>query len=123
MRLSKQLTEATNTADNSTNQTIVEYAVQFLFKRKGPAAAAKATVKNLHGHTNLMISPTTPVSVDSKKLEAAIWDRIVNQALKNVASFKPGKEDYAIEAAANHFRLGKRDGAKLNKMVQARLSK
>lgn len=106
--------------DHSTHPTVVEYAVRFLFKRKGPAAAAKATVKKLNGYTNYFID-TRPTSINAKTLEDAIWDRLLNKVQKNIATFKPGSESYALGAVVDYFKLGKADAAKLKKLVKSRL--
>lgn len=107
--------------DHSANPTVVEYAVRFLPK-KGVSAAARETVKRLHGYQNMFIdSKMVPVSIDQKKLEMAIWDRLVDHVKQTIASFKPGKQDMALGSVADIHRLKKRDAAKLKKLAAERL--
>lgn len=111
-------------SDHSTHSTVVEYAVRFLFKRKSPKVAAKLTAQKLSGGTNMFIGGAAEtVVVDPEKLESAIWDRLVSKALKNIATFKAGKEDYAVGAVVDYFNLGKRDAANLGKLVVKKLGR
>jgi hypothetical protein len=108
--------------DHSAHPTVVEYAVREMLKgKKGPVASARFTAKNLNGYDNMFIDTTGPVSIDPKKLEAEIWGRLIDQVKKNIDSFKPGKQDMALGAAADFFKLGKRDEAKLKKLASKRL--
>lgn len=111
-------------SDHSNHETVVEYAVRFLFKRKGPSAAAKATAKALSGSTNMVIGGGREVVIiEPKKLEKALWDRLLKKVIENTKSFRAGKEDFAFGAVQDHFRLGKRDSAKLKKMVEKNLGR
>jgi hypothetical protein len=82
--------------DRSSDPTVVEYAVQDLFKGKSLKAAANHTAKKLSGHENMFLGPGVTV-VDPKKLEAALWDRMAERAAKGVAKYAEDK---------NHFVLG-----------------
>jgi hypothetical protein len=88
--------------DRSVNPTVVEYAVQDLFKGKSPAAAAKATAKKLSGTDNFFIGPGVS-TIDPKGLEAALWQRLAEFAAKGATSFKAGKEHWALGGTITHF--------------------
>jgi hypothetical protein len=76
-------TLAESGADHSEHPTVVEYAVRFLFKKKSPAVAAKMTAQRLGGSPNLFIGGgLVPVHIDPKKLENAIYERMVQRALE-----------------------------------------
>jgi len=106
-------------SDHSTNETVVEYAVQLLFKRAGVEKAAKTTAEKLSGGTNLFIGGGhEPVNIDPKKLEAAIWDRLVKFTLKSMERVKPGKEDFAFLGTVDNFKLGKKDQKSLKMLVE-----
>lgn len=76
-------TLAESGTDHSEHPTVVEYAVRFLFKKKSPAVAAKMTAQRLGGAPNTFIGGgITPVQIDPKKLENAIYERMVKRALE-----------------------------------------
>ena len=104
--------------DHSHNDTVVEYAVRYLFKGKSVARAAQETARKLSGSTNLFIGGgVEEVVIDPSRLEDAIWARLVEQARKNLARVRPGAEDFAIGGVVDYFRLGKADEAKLHKLL------
>lgn len=111
--------------DRSTYSTVVEYAVQYLFKNKTPKAAATATAKKLSGGSNMLLGvhPPDVVKIDARKLEEAVWDRIVDFALKGVASFKPDKAHWALDGAVQHFRQKPARRPELKRRVIARLGR
>jgi hypothetical protein len=88
--------------DQSTNSTVVEYAVQEMLKGKSPAAAAKRTVKKLSGGTNMFIGPGV-VQIDPKALEAALWDRMAETAIKVLPQYAAGKEHYVLGGTLLRF--------------------
>jgi hypothetical protein len=122
MTISGQLDEAV--AGHSAHETVVEYAVRFMFKRKSPAAAAKLTAEKLGGSTNMVIGGgRETLVIDPKRLEAAIWDRLVAHAIENFGRVKAGKEDFALGMTADHFKLSKANEAKLEKLVVKRIGR
>jgi hypothetical protein len=99
-----RLSEPVYRNSNSTDPTVVEYAVQYLFKKKSISAAAKMTAKKLSGGTNYFIDGgRTVVSIDPKKLEDAIYERIVDKCLTWLASTAKGHESSVLLGAANHY--------------------
>ena len=106
---------------HSTHPTVIEYAVQFLYKRKSPKVAARLTAERLNGAPNLFIDAVNPLVVDPDLLEAEIWKAMAKRALENVARFRPGATDIAIGCVVDAYHLGKRDTAKLTKIVQGHL--
>ena len=111
--------------DQSTHSTVVEYAVQNLFKGKTPKASAAATAKKLSGGPNMFLGvhPPDVVKIDARKLEEAVWDRIVDFALKGVTSFKPDKAHWALDGAITHFRQKPGQRPELKRRVIARLGR
>ena len=106
-------------SDHSTNENVVEYAVQNLFKRMGVEKSAKVTAEKLSGGTNAFIGGGhETVSIDPKKLEGAIWDRLVKYTLKGMERMKPGKEDFAFFGTVDYFNLGKKDQKALKTLVE-----
>jgi len=96
--------------DVTDHPTLIEYGVQEMLKGKGrsPEVAAKVTRRRLEGGSNMMLgSPTQPVTINEDRLAAHLFNRIVEQAKKNIASFKPGARDMAIGAAVDGFKQGK----------------
>ncbi len=101
-----KLRESDDTHDRSTHENVVEYAVRFLFKNKSPAAAAKATVRKLSGHENLFLGPGISI-IDAKSLEAAIWNRMVEVAIRGIRNSRPGGEHLVIDGTLFQFRQKK----------------
>ena len=89
--------------DRSDSPTVVEYAVQDLFKGRTPKAAANATAKKLSGHENFFLGPGVTV-IDPKKLEAALWDRMAEYASKSAVKFKPEKNHYALGGTLSFYK-------------------
>lgn len=102
--------------DRSNHPTVIEYAIQHLFKRKTPAAAAKETVAKLSGSENLFLGPGI-VTIDPKKLEEAIWGRMVQFTIQGLKHFKKGKEHWAISATLNHYKQPPKFRAELKKRI------
>ena len=111
--------------DRSTHSTVVEYAVQHLFKGKTPKAAAAATAKKLSGGSNMLLGvhPPDVVKIDPRQLEDALWDRIIGIVLKGISSFKPDKAHWALDSAINHFRQKPAQRPELKRRVIARLGR
>ena len=66
----------------------------------------------------LLGAPADPVYIDPRRLEQLLFDRIVEQAQKNVRDFKPGAEDMAVGAAIDLFRQGKAVEKKVRKVLK-----
>lgn len=111
--------------DHSTNPTVVEYAIQGMFKRGGsPAIAAKRTAEKLNGFSNMIIDSENVVNIDPTKLEFAIWERLVDNVMKSLSRVLPGKEEYALLGAQKLFnQKGKNFIFTLKEKVEARLGK
>jgi len=105
--------------DRSDSGVVVQYAVQFQFKGKSPAAAAKATAKKLSGHTNMFLGPGVTL-IDPKKLEQALWSNMVDSALEGAKRMKPGMGHIAVQATASKFGLTPRGEEKLAGLVGGR---
>ena len=90
-------------ADRSDNPTVVEYAVQSMFKGKSLKAAAKSTAQKFDGYENMFFGPGIS-RIDASKLEDALWGRLVDATLLSQSHFKPGMEHFALEATLQHFR-------------------
>lgn len=89
--------------DRSTHPTAVQYAVQYLFKRKSVKAAVAETVKKLSGFENVFLGPGVSV-LDPRKLEEAVWDNLADFVIKSMKSFKEEKNHWALDGAADHFK-------------------
>ena len=89
--------------DRSTHPNVVEYAVQSLFKGKSPKSAAQHTAKKHSGSENFFFGPGV-TTIDATLLEDAVWERLVDFAIKGVKSFKAGKEHYALDGTLQHFK-------------------
>ncbi len=108
--------------DSSTNEVVVEYAVQELMKRKTTtvARAAAATAEKLGGAPNLFIGGGSDVvKIDADKLEAALWGRIVAKVRDYLSRMKPGSEEFAIGGAVDLYGLTTADERKLRKLLEA----
>jgi len=93
-----------------------------MMKKRKPATAAKNTVKNLSGFENLFLGPGTVV-IDAKKLEGALWDRLVDATIKGMGHLKPGFEHYALDGTLEHFNQGKPIRKQLKKLVVQRMGR
>lgn len=111
--------------DRSTHPNVIEYAVQYLFKNKTPKAAAATTAKKLSGGPNMFLDVHPPdiVKINVPQLEDAVWDRIVDFAIKGVARIKVDKAHYALDGAIQHFRQKPTLRAELKRRVIARLGR
>jgi len=118
--------EPTKSVDKSSNPTVVQYAIQGMIKRgSSVAAAAKRTSERLSGGSNMFLgAPTDIVSIDSKKLEIALWDYLVDHVIKAIDHIKPGKEDFALGGARNTFnQKSAKFEDELRKRVETKLGK
>jgi hypothetical protein len=111
--------------DRSTHAAVIEYAVQDLFKGKSPKTAAKNTAKKLSGVPNMFLGVHPPdiVKIDALQLEDAVWERLVDNVLKGIASFKPDKAHWALDSTIMHFRQKPNLRAELKRRVIARLDR
>lgn len=84
LRAAAALLAAGDEVDRSTDETVMEYAKQFLLKKKVKtiAAAARSTAKKLSGGENMMLGPGVTM-IDAKKLEAALKEYIRDYGNKN----------------------------------------
>lgn len=100
-----EISQVLNGVDCSSNSTVVEYAVQNLFKRQSPRKASENTAKSLSGSPNLFLGVHPPhvVQIDPAKLEEAIWGRLVDSVIQGIESFRVEKAHYALDATLNHF--------------------
>jgi hypothetical protein len=118
MREANRPSNVTRAQDDSENQTVVEYAAQEMFKGKSPAIAAKITAEKLSGHENMFVRPGSPVAIDARRLEDALWSRLADFTIDAMGKLRVGKEHYALDGTAQHFRQrGKGFRAELKKRV------
>ena len=103
-----------NLNDQSTNDTVIQYAVQYQFKNKSPAVAAKLTAQKLSGFQNMFLGGGV-VFIDPKKLEEALWGNMMKQVIRNLSNLNPGMESIAVSSAVNHFSLKSSDEKELLK--------
>jgi len=88
--------------DRSTNEIVVEYAVQEMMKGKSPASAARATAKKHSGYENMFFGPGITV-IDAGTLENALWGRLTEFTIRMLPKLKAGKEHYALDGTLAHF--------------------
>lgn len=109
-------------ARHSRNSTVVEYAVQEAMKQKrGPAAAAKATVKKLHGYSNMFIDTQSSTDIDASELEEAIWDRMVDTVLDRIPKMREGKEHFALDGTIDSFSRPTKQRSALRAELKSRI--
>lgn len=106
--------------DRSTHPTVVEYAVQELFKKRSPAVAAKRTAEKLSGSENLFFGPGVTL-IDPQTLEAALWERLRDFTIKGMSSYKPDKRDWALDGTIDHFKQRPSIRPKLKALVEQKL--
>jgi hypothetical protein len=108
--------------DRSTNPTVVEYAVQTMFKGKSPSVAAKDTAKKHHGTENRFFGPGKS-EIDPKKLEDALWERLVDYTIAAIPRIKEGKEHFALDGTIDHFKQARGVRKELKKRVVKKLGR
>ena len=86
----------------SAEPNVVEYAVQSMFKGQTLVGAARSTARKLSGHQNMFLGPGVTL-VDPKKLEIALWDRLVSIVVKALPKYKQGKEHFALDGTLAQF--------------------
>lgn len=106
--------------DRSEHPTVVEYGVQEMFKRKSPRAAAESTAKRLSGFENMFLGPGVAM-IDPRKLEEALWTRLVDLVLSSMEKIKPGMGHFALDGVLDQFRQGKRVRSELKSRVIQRV--
>lgn len=90
--------------DKSEHPTVIEYAVQEMFKKKSPRAAARATAKKLAGSENLFLGGGV-VEIDATRLEQALWQRLADHTLQMRQHYREGIPLlYIAEGTAQHFK-------------------
>lgn len=112
----------TTSIDRSTHPTVVEYAVQNLFKGQSPKKAAENTAKKLSGHENMFLGSGI-TTIDPRTLEDALWDRLVDFTLKGIASFKADKAHWALDSCLTHFHQKPSQRTQLKIRVIAKLGR
>ena len=90
----------TTNGRHSTHRTVVEYAVQEMFKGKSPKVAAENTARKLNGGTNMFIDVTNETDIDPTELEEALWQNMADYAVRGS---RPGDEVGAARGALMHF--------------------
>jgi len=113
-------TAADEGTDRSTNPTVVEYAAQTMMKGKSPAAAAKDTAKKFDGFENMFFGPGI-ARVDAKVLEEALWERLVDFVIKNMAKMKEGMGHFALDGTMDHFKQKPPVRREVKKRITAKL--
>lgn len=108
--------------DKSTHPTVVEYAIQFLFKGKSVEAAVKETIKKLSGSQNMFLGNGVAV-INSDPLREAVWGRLVDYTIESLGRIKPGKEEYAIDGTIQYFRQSVKIREQLKRMVVEKLGR
>lgn len=106
--------------DRSDNPTVVEYAAQTMLKGKSPSAAAKDTAKKHNGSENMFFGPGVSL-IDPKKLENALWDRLIDLVIKNMGKMKEGMGHFALDGTIQQFSQKSPVRAELKKRVIKRL--
>lgn len=112
--------EAEVGTDRSTHPTVVEYAIQFLFKRKNPKSAATETAKRLSGYENLFLGPGVS-TIDPGKLEDAVWDRLADFVIQSIKKTKSGMEHFALDGAIANFNQSSSVRKKLKSIVEKKV--
>jgi hypothetical protein len=122
-QIAREVTEIINGIDRSQNVTVVEYAVQNLFKHQSPKKAAENTAKRLGGSPNMLLGvhPPSVVYIDQEQLEEALWDRLVDTVIKGIPKFKPDKANWSLNGTLLHFHQRPALRAELKRRVIARL--
>ncbi len=114
--------EHTPNARHSTHGTVIEYAVQEMFKGKSPSVAAKNTAAKLNGGTNMFIDSVNETDIDPRELEDALLDRMSSYAAQGRVA--PGQELGAVRGALmnfNQWQWGKPPKVKLEQELLRRL--
>ena len=118
--LDADIAAALSSTDRSTHPTIVEYAVQSLFKGKTPGGAARHAAKKHSGTENIFFGPGV-TTIDAKQLEDALWARMADYAAKGATRFKTGKEHFALDGTLQHYQQKPALRAELKRRVIERL--
>jgi hypothetical protein len=87
--------------DRSTHPTVVEYAVQDLFKGKSLAAAANRAAKKFSGGENMFFGSGVTL-IDPRALEAALWNRLAEHAAKSISKYPSNAEGW-LNGTLQHF--------------------
>ena len=103
--------------DYSKDPTVVEYAVQDMFKGKSLKTAARSTAKKFNGSTNMFIGSMDQISIDPDSLEDALWERLVGYTTASIPKIKPGKEHFALDGTIQFYRQKPTMRAELKKRV------
>lgn len=106
--------------DRSADPTVVQYAMQYIYKGKSPSAAAAATAKKLSGSENMFLGyGSGPVFIDPQRLEEAVWSSMVDNAKALIGKLKEGKEHFALDAAVESIKKPAPVRAELKRRVIA----
>lgn len=122
-QIAREVAEIINGVDRSKNVTVIEYAVQNLFKRQSPKKAAENTAQRLSGSSNMLlgVNPPSVVSIDPEQLEEALWDRLVDTVLNGIPRYKPDKAHFVLDGTLLHFHQRPTLRKELKRRVIARL--
>lgn len=113
-----QISTGSDGEDKSNNPTVVEYGVREMMKGKNPTAAAKTTATKLSGSENLLLGSGV-VYVDPKKLEEALWLRLVIFTIDGMERIKKGMEHFALDGTIQNFQ----QKPKIRAMLKSRVIK
>lgn len=112
----------TPNARHSSHPTVVEYAVQEMFKGKSPKVAAANAAARLNGGINMFIDTKNDVEIDPAELEEALWMNMAKYATKY--PIKPGEERNVARGTLAHFqqwKWGKPPKTKMEDMLMERM--
>ena len=111
--------------DQSTHGTVIDYAVQELFKGKSIKKAAEITTKKLAGAPNMFLGvhPPDVVKIDPAQLEEALWARLVDDVIKSIAIFKPDKAHWTLDSVIQKFKQRPSMRKELKRRVIERLGR
>lgn len=92
--------------DRSDNGTVVTFAMHTLSKGKSPKAAAESTDQSFHESENMFVGPGV-IHIDAKKLEEAIWGRLVDATISSMKSYRADKKYMALEGTLIQYKQRK----------------
>lgn len=98
------------------NATLIQYCVQEMFKGRQIPAIAKNVAAKFSGGENMFLGSGV-IQIDAKELEAALWRYVAQGIAKNGATYKAGKEHFAIDGAMHQFRINAKYRAKLKALA------
>ena len=106
--------------DRSDHPNVVEYAVRSMFKGQTIVRAAKSTAKKLSGSENMFFGSGVTV-ITPKRLEEALWSRLVGAVTAFLPKIKPGMEHFALDGVLQQFNQPATMRVELKRRVVAEL--